>query len=252
MPRTLTCPPPDHDRDRRHGEQPRRLVPRHRKPGDRVCLLRVAAAARRLPVDSRNDSASRDHLRKPSAPEVNTMTPAPRGQILVIGAAAMVVLLGIAALVIDLGFSWMLRRAGAERGRPGSGRRGALPAGGPASWDYGDRGSLLLRPGARLLRGRRELRSCACQRRTLRRRPAQRRLRRPAGLRRGLHQRRPSGLLRPHLRAGEAWVSTYAVAANGASGVGNVNANPLVGIRPSRRAAPARSTATARSTSRTR
>jgi hypothetical protein len=38
------------------------------------------------------------------------MKPAPRGQILVIGAFAMVVLLGIAALVIDLGFSWMLRR----------------------------------------------------------------------------------------------------------------------------------------------
>ena len=38
------------------------------------------------------------------------MSPAPRGQILVMGAAAMVVLLGIAALVIDLGFSWMLRR----------------------------------------------------------------------------------------------------------------------------------------------
>jgi hypothetical protein len=38
------------------------------------------------------------------------MTPAPRGQVLIIGAVAMVVLLGIAALVIDLGFSWMLRR----------------------------------------------------------------------------------------------------------------------------------------------
>lgn len=34
-----------------------------------------------------------------------------RGQILIIGAAAMVVLLAIAGLVIDLGFSWMLRRA---------------------------------------------------------------------------------------------------------------------------------------------
>jgi hypothetical protein len=34
-----------------------------------------------------------------------------RGQILVIGAAAMVILLGILALVIDLGFTWMLRRA---------------------------------------------------------------------------------------------------------------------------------------------
>ena len=38
------------------------------------------------------------------------MTPAPRGQVLIIGAVAMAVLLGIAALVIDLGFSWMLRR----------------------------------------------------------------------------------------------------------------------------------------------
>jgi hypothetical protein len=38
------------------------------------------------------------------------MNSAPRGQILIIGAVAMVVLLGIAALVIDLGFSWMLRR----------------------------------------------------------------------------------------------------------------------------------------------
>jgi hypothetical protein len=34
-----------------------------------------------------------------------------RGQILIIGAAAMVVLLAIAGLVIDLGFSWMLRRS---------------------------------------------------------------------------------------------------------------------------------------------
>lgn len=34
-----------------------------------------------------------------------------RGQILVIGAVAMVVLLAIAGLVIDLGFSWMLRRS---------------------------------------------------------------------------------------------------------------------------------------------
>jgi hypothetical protein len=33
------------------------------------------------------------------------------GQVLVIGAVAMVVLIGIAGLVIDLGFSWMLRRA---------------------------------------------------------------------------------------------------------------------------------------------
>ena len=37
-------------------------------------------------------------------------SPAPRGQILVITAAAMVVLLGIAALVVDLGMSWMLAR----------------------------------------------------------------------------------------------------------------------------------------------
>ena len=34
-----------------------------------------------------------------------------RGQILIVGAVAMVVLIGIAGLVIDLGFSWMLRRA---------------------------------------------------------------------------------------------------------------------------------------------
>jgi hypothetical protein len=34
-----------------------------------------------------------------------------RGQVLVIGAVAMVVLLAIAGLVIDLGFSWMLRRS---------------------------------------------------------------------------------------------------------------------------------------------
>ncbi len=39
------------------------------------------------------------------------MNPAPRGQVLIIGAVAMVVLLGIAALVVDLGFGWMLRRA---------------------------------------------------------------------------------------------------------------------------------------------
>lgn len=38
------------------------------------------------------------------------MNEAPRGQILIIGALGMVVLIGIAALVIDLGFSWMLRR----------------------------------------------------------------------------------------------------------------------------------------------
>jgi hypothetical protein len=34
-----------------------------------------------------------------------------RGQVLIIGAVAMVVLLAIAGLVIDLGFSWMLRRS---------------------------------------------------------------------------------------------------------------------------------------------
>lgn len=34
-----------------------------------------------------------------------------RGQILIMGAVAMVVLIGIAGLVIDLGFSWMLRRS---------------------------------------------------------------------------------------------------------------------------------------------
>lgn len=34
-----------------------------------------------------------------------------RGQVLIIGAGAMVVLIGVAGLVIDLGFSWMLRRA---------------------------------------------------------------------------------------------------------------------------------------------
>lgn len=39
------------------------------------------------------------------------MTSSERGQILIIGGAAMVVLIGIAGLVIDLGFSWMLRRA---------------------------------------------------------------------------------------------------------------------------------------------
>lgn len=38
------------------------------------------------------------------------MNPEPRGQVLIIGAVAMVVLLGIAALVVDLGFGWMLRR----------------------------------------------------------------------------------------------------------------------------------------------
>ena len=34
----------------------------------------------------------------------------PRGQVLVITAAALFVILGVAALVVDVGFSWMLRR----------------------------------------------------------------------------------------------------------------------------------------------
>jgi hypothetical protein len=40
----------------------------------------------------------------------STDATAPRGQVLVITAFALIVLLGIAALVVDLGFSWMLRR----------------------------------------------------------------------------------------------------------------------------------------------
>ena len=40
---------------------------------------------------------------------------APRGQITIVTAAAMVVLLGIASLVVDLGFAWMLRRQGKNR-----------------------------------------------------------------------------------------------------------------------------------------
>ncbi len=55
------------------------------------------------------------------------MTPAPRGQILILGAAAMVVLLGIAALVVDSGFSWMLRRRSRMPWIPLRGRR-SVPA----------------------------------------------------------------------------------------------------------------------------
>jgi hypothetical protein len=43
-----------------------------------------------------------------------------RGQILVIGAVAMVVLIAIAGLVIDLGFSWMLRRSEQNAVDPGT------------------------------------------------------------------------------------------------------------------------------------
>jgi hypothetical protein len=45
---------------------------------------------------------------------------APRGQVLVVVAAALVVLLAVAALVVDLGFSWMLHRQEQNAADPGS------------------------------------------------------------------------------------------------------------------------------------
>ena len=80
------------------------------------------------------------------------MTPAPRGQVLIIGAVAMVVLLGIAALVVDLGFSWMLRRQEQNAVDPASVAAARyLPE--RHDWAEALRGSVLLRQAARLLRG---------------------------------------------------------------------------------------------------
>lgn len=45
---------------------------------------------------------------------------APRGQILIVTAAALLVLMAIAALVVDLGFSWMLHRQEQNAADPGS------------------------------------------------------------------------------------------------------------------------------------
>ncbi len=63
----------------------------------------------------------------------------------------MVVMLGIAALVIDLGFSWMLRRQEQNAVDPAAVAAARyLP---DSNWTEAYRGSLLLREGARLLRG---------------------------------------------------------------------------------------------------
>ena len=107
-------------------------------------------------LDSRNGAVARDDHRNPATPEVTTMTPAPRGQILILGAVAMVVLLGIAALVVDLGFGWMLRRQEQNAVDPAAVAAARyIPDIPTTRLDRGVSGGVLLRQAARLLRGRR-------------------------------------------------------------------------------------------------
>jgi Putative Flp pilus-assembly TadE/G-like len=159
------------------------------------------------------------------------MNPAPRGQVLIIGAFAMVILLGIAALVIDLGFSWMLRRqeqnavdpaaVAAARYLPDSNWAEAYVA---ACFYVKEHGFF-------------ETDNDSCQ------------AARDAGdmyvgiPRTGDYAGR-TGFVEVWINADhpvffgrilgqdEAWVSTSAVAANGGSGVGNPSANSLVAFDP--------------------
>jgi hypothetical protein len=159
------------------------------------------------------------------------MHPAPRGQILIVGAVAMVVLLGIAALVIDLGFSWMLRRQEQNAVDPASVAAARyLP---DSNWAEAYKAACFYVKE----HGFFETDNDSCQ------------AARDAGdmyvgvPRTGVYAGR-SGFVEVWINAehpvffgrilgqDEAWVSTFAVAANGGSGVGNPSANSLVAFDP--------------------
>ena len=182
-------------------------------------LLRVASATGRLPLDSGDGDAARDVHREPAAPEVTTMNPAPRGQVLIIGAVAMVVLLGIAALVVDLGFGWMLRRQEQNAVDPAAVAAARYI---PDNWTTGI--------GPRRIGQRASTSSSTASSRVTTLRATRREaagdmyVGNPrsgefvgsAGRRGGLDQCGACSVLRSHVRSVQAWVATSAVAANGA------------------------------------
>ena len=163
------------------------------------------------------------------------MHSAPRGQILLIGAVAMVVILGTAALVVDLGFSWMLRRQEQNAVDPASVAAARfLPEG---DWSLGPPPEAI---------------EAACfyvQQHGFFDGDANCAAALAAGdMYVGLPRSGPSagrpGFVEVWINAShtvffgrilgqsEAWVATAAVAANGGSGVGSVNANALVSFDP--------------------
>jgi Putative Flp pilus-assembly TadE/G-like len=158
------------------------------------------------------------------------MTPAPRGQILVIGAAAMVVLLGIAALVIDLGFSWMLRRQEQNAVDPAAVAAARyLPDG---DWDAATEAACFYVQQHGFFEGDTNCTGALSSGDFYVGTPR-------SGEYAGLPGYVEVYLNYPHsvffgriFGQSEAWVSNLAVAANGATGVGNPNSNALVAFDP--------------------
>lgn len=159
------------------------------------------------------------------------MTPAPRGQILVLGAVAMVVLLGIAALVVDLGFSWMLRRQEQNAVDPAAVAAARyLP---DNNWAEAYKAACFYVQG----HGFFETDNDSC----LAARDAGDMY---VGMPRSGDYAGREGFVEVWIKAehpvffgrilgqDEAWVSNFAVAANGGTGVGNANSNALVALDP--------------------
>jgi hypothetical protein len=159
------------------------------------------------------------------------MTPAPRGQVLIVGAVAMVVLLGIAALVIDLGFSWMLRRQEQNAVDPASVAAARYVPDG--NWAEAYKAACFYVKE----HGFFETDNDSCQ-------AARDAGEMYVGIPRTGDYAGRSGYVEVWINADhpvffgrllgrdEAWVSTFAVAANGGSGVGNPSANSLVAFDP--------------------
>jgi hypothetical protein len=158
------------------------------------------------------------------------MTPAPRGQILVVGAVAMVVLLGIAALVIDLGFSWMLRRQEQNAVDPAAiAAARYIPDG---EWDAATEAACFYVQQHGFFEGDADCAAALSSGDLY------------VGVPRSGTYAGRSGYVEVYINAdhpvffgrilgqSEAWVSTLAVAANGATGVGNPNLNALVAFDP--------------------
>ena len=161
------------------------------------------------------------------------MTPAPRGQILVIGAAAMVVLLGIAALVIDLGFSWMLRRQEQNAVDPAAVAAARYLPDGAGGWTPATDAACFYVQEHGFFEGDANCAAALASGDLY------------VGVpRTGTYAGR-TGFVEVYINDDHpsffgrifgqdvAFVSTYAVAANGGSGVGNVNANALTALDPS-------------------
>jgi hypothetical protein len=159
------------------------------------------------------------------------MTGAPRGQVLIIGAVAMVVLLGIAALVIDLGFSWMLRRQEQNAVDPAAVAAARYLPNGIGTEAY-EAACFYVKE-----HGFFEDDDALCT-------TARGEGNMYVGTPRSGEYAGDTGAVEVWINAehpvffghilgqDEAWVSTSAVAANGASGVGNPSANSLVAFDP--------------------